>query len=323
VTAGVSMGKALPTIHCGDNCSSFASCCEICAADASCRAWVWRQADPERLHRGVNSCKKLRGVPEQVPYPDDPGLVSGIMPPAPPPPPPPPPCSSHTSNASCPLGPRECVWNATTHSCNPAPLPCGVTKQKSISLAHNFDPPIAASPATDISVEVDWNSTADILRYGRETNSNPGIYAGNPIHTHNGIGGYFGAQVHGGSNSSTGSFLFSTWDAAYGTRANATDHGCDPLPQWAPNRTWCMHRHSFPLSANCHRHCQDCGLHPGWTNTTGTQCGVAMDVAEGDGFLLRITRVAAMATFEYPPGHLLNGSAWEVTAQVSTTGFLS
>ena len=76
-----------------------------------------------------------------------------------------------------------------------------------------------------------------------------------------------------------------------------------------------MRRHSFPLSENCHRHCQDCGLHPGWTNTTGTQCGAPMAVAEGDGFVLRITRTAAITTYEYPPGHLLNGSAWLVTAQ--------
>jgi hypothetical protein len=76
-----------------------------------------------------------------------------------------------------------------------------------------------------------------------------------------------------------------------------------------------MRKHSFPLSANCHRHCQDCGLHPGWTNTTGTQCGAPMDIAEGDGFVLRITRTAAVTTFEYPKGHFLNGSAWIVTAQ--------
>ena len=76
-----------------------------------------------------------------------------------------------------------------------------------------------------------------------------------------------------------------------------------------------MRRHSFPLSENCHRHCQDCGLHPGWTNTTGTQCGAPMAIAEGDGFVLRITRTAAVTTYEYPPGHLLNGSAWLVTAQ--------
>jgi hypothetical protein len=40
-----------------------------------------------------------------------------------------------------------------------------------------------------------------------------------------------------------------------------------------------------------------------------------MAIAEGDGFVLRITRTAAVAAYEYPPGHLLNGSAWLVTAQ--------
>lgn len=321
VTVGLQLGPVLPTTHCGANCSTSGSCCDRCAADQRCRAWVWRRGDPEAFNP-LDSCKLLRvSTPSRVSHhPGDTGIVSGVMPPAPAPvpPPPPSPCSSHKTNATCPSGqhPPQCIWNATAHACMPAPLPCGVTKQKSIYLSHSFEPAIEDSPATDLSVEIDWNATADMMRYGRQTNSNPGIYAGNPIHTDGGISGYFGSQVHGGPNSSfNGSFLFSTWDAGYGKHARPADHGCDPLPRWAPNVTWCMRRHSFPLSANCHRHCQDCGLHPGWTNTTGTQCGVAIDIAEGDGFRLRLTRTAAVTTYEHPPGHFLNGSAWLVTAQ--------
>ena len=319
VTIGLQLGPVLPTTHCGANCSNSGSCCDRCAADQPrCRAWVWRRGDPEASNP-LNSCKLLKvSAPSRVRhYPGDRGVVAGIMPPAPPPPPPPPPCSSHKTNATCPSGqhPPQCVWNVTTHGCTPAPLPCGVTKQKSIYLSHSFEPTLEDSPATDLSLEIDWNATADMTRYGRETGSNPGIYAGNPIHTHDGISGYFGSQVHGGANSSNGSFLFSTWDAGYGKHARPEDHNCDPLPRWAPNITWCMRRHSFPLSTNCHRNCQDCGLHPGWTNTTGTQCGVPMDIAEGDGFVMRITQTAATTTYEYPPGHFLKGSAWQVTAQ--------
>ena len=320
ISTGVQLGAALPTTHCGENCTTSASCCNICAADVRCRAWVWRRGDPEHSNP-LNSCKIIVQDPGKVTrrVVGDAGIVCGIMPPAPPPPPPPPPCSSHKTNATCSSRqlPPKCIWNSTTHTCA---LPCGVTKQKSIYLAHNFNPPIEDSPATDISIEVDWNSTADLMRYGRQTGTNPGIYASSPIHTHDGISGYFGVQVFYGDNhgnhSSNGSFLFSTWDALRAhKKADPKDYGCDPLPRWAANLTWCMRHHSFPLSPNCHRHCQDCGLHPGWHNTTGTQCGVALNISEGDGFRIRATRTAAITSYEYPAGHILNGSAWVVTAQ--------
>jgi hypothetical protein len=55
-----------------------------------------------------------------------------------------------------------------------------------------------------------------------QTNSNPGIYAGNPFGTHDGISGYFGSIVSAGPNSThNGTFLFSTWDKGYGKRASA------------------------------------------------------------------------------------------------------
>jgi hypothetical protein len=115
--------------------------------------------------------------------------------------------------------------------------------------------------ATDISIDHIWNSTSDMRRYGSN-----GVYAANPIGFGPGVSGYFGSQADG--DTSEGGLLFSIWDKEQREGAScASTYGAAK----APNSTWCQHLHSFPLSDNCHRHCLDCGLHPGWHNTSGTQ----------------------------------------------------
>jgi hypothetical protein len=165
ISIGLQLGTHYPTTHCGANCTTSTTCCDLCAASARCRAFVWRKGDPET--QTLNSCKMLRSVPDTVRHwPGDSNIASGIMPeppaPVPPAPVPSPPCPSYSTNATCsssgpsPFASRlpRCAWNTTTHACVPAPLPCGITKQKAIYLRHTFDPPIEDSPATDISTEV-------------------------------------------------------------------------------------------------------------------------------------------------------------------------
>jgi hypothetical protein len=76
-----------------------------------------------------------------------------------------------------------------------------------------------------------------------------------------------------GRGAGYGTLLFSLWDAKNPDAENCASG------KFGPNTTWCTHKHSFPLSANCHRHCLDCGLHPGWHNTSGTQCSI--DLPQG------------------------------------------
>ena len=64
--------------------------------------------------------------------------------------------------------------------------PCtGATKQKALYLHYDFEPSLSASPALDIAVEHEWNSTSDLMRYGKR-----GVFAAQPIGTHDGLGGY-------------------------------------------------------------------------------------------------------------------------------------
>ena len=143
----------------------------------------------------------------------------------------------------------------------------------------------------------------DIRRYGRN-----GVFASQPVYFADGPSGYFGSQVDG--DATAGGLLFSIWDKARSKADSCADPGA------SPNATWCAHKHSFPLSANCHRHCLDCGLHPGWHNTTGTQCGTALSINEGDSFMFRMFQSATNATLKDPVGMGLSyaGSEWTLTA---------
>ena len=190
-------------------------------------------------------------------------------------------------------------------------------KQKALYLQYDFEPSLKQSPATDIRVEHQWNSTGDLKRYGKK-----GVYAAQPIGTGDGVGGYFGSQVHG-LPGQTPNLLFSIWDALekpLPSPRNITD--C--LHRGGPNVTWCEHKHSFALSSNCYRHCLDCGLHKGWHNTTGVQCHVQMpNLKDGDVLRFRLRRVENNATFDDPTqglGLTYKGSVWELTARQITVG---
>ena len=80
-----------------------------------------------------------------------------------------------------------------------------------------------------------------------------------------------------GSGAGYGTLLFSLWDAGrYGKHPNASALARCASGAHGPNVTWCMHKHSFPLSANCHRHCLDCGLHPGAPRWSSGRCRLAV-----------------------------------------------
>ena len=193
------------------------------------------------------------------------------------------------------------------------PTPCtAANKQKALYLEYDIQPSLADEPATDISVEHVYKSTQHLNSYGKN-----GVFASQPIHTADGPSGYFGSQVTPGK----GTLLFSLWDAQLDKRPNASTLARCDSGVAGPNRTWCLHKHSFPLSANCHRHCLDCGLHPGWHNTSGTQCSVSLDegIADGESFRFRLYRAAAYGATLTPPapdgcGLTYTGSIWQLDA---------
>jgi hypothetical protein len=192
--------------------------------------------------------------------------------------------------------------------------PCtAATKQKALYLRYDFDPPLVYSPATDISVEHTWNSTADLRRWGAN-----GVFAAQPIGTLGGVGGYFGSQVFGDPSSHGGKLLFSIWDFAEKRVQPANISAC--LARGGPNITWCTRKHAFALSENCHRHCLDCGLHPGWHNTTGVQCSADVpSLTDGQTLRFRLRQTASNATFSEPQqglGLTYHGAIWELTATV-------
>ncbi len=195
----------------------------------------------------------------------------------------------------------------------PPALPCtGENKQKALYLEYNIQPSLDVEPATDISVEHLYTSTQQLKAYGKN-----GIFASQPIHTADGPSGYFGSQV----TPSKGTLLFSLWDAQLDKHPNSSTLARCDSGVAGPNRTWCLHKHSFPLSPNCHRHCLDCGLHPGWHNTSGTQCSVTLDdgIADGESFKFRLYRAAAYGSTLTPPvadgcGLSYTGSIWQLDA---------
>jgi hypothetical protein len=186
--------------------------------------------------------------------------------------------------------------------------PCnGTNKQKALYLKYDFEPSLAEAPALDISVQHEWNSTKDLVKYGKD-----GVYAAQPIGFGQGVSGYFGSQV----TSDDGALLFSIWDREI-TRHPATNLTCG-----GPNATWCNHLHAFPLESDtCDRHCLDCGLHPGWHNTTGTQCSIKRKFVDGDKIMFRLWQSTANTTYaDNSTGfkRTLHGSEWTLTAAVST-----
>ena len=164
-----------------------------------------------------------------------------------------------------------------------AAAPCtAATKQKALYLSYDFEPSLRHTPALDILVYHTWTSLSDLHRYGKN-----GVYAAQPIGSAYGVGGYFGSQVVGSSDNVT--LLFSVWDkqVAHTPAKNVSE--C--LSAGGPNTTWCSHQHAFPLAGSCRRHCLDCGLHPGWHNTTGTQCSINLAVAAQQTIRFRLRRV--------------------------------
>ena len=190
------------------------------------------------------------------------------------------------------------------------PPPCtSDNKQKALYLDYTYVPTLVDSPALDVSVEHEWNSTSDMKDFGKN-----GVYAAQPFGTKDGVGGYFGSQVFGAAGND-GALLFSIWD--HSGRDEAAVAAC--MQAGGPNVTWCQTQHAFPLSNTCKRHCLDCGLHPGWTNTTGVQCSLQqVGIADGDVLRFRLRRTSASATLPDPLGMGMppyRGSEWELTVQ--------
>ena len=183
-------------------------------------------------------------------------------------------------------------------------------KQTALYLDYDLEPSLKASPAVDVSIEHIWNSTADMRRYGKN-----GVFAAQPVGFANGLGGYFGSQAD--ADPSSGGLIFSIWDS--GRKNGSASYPCSA----APNKTWCSRVHTFPLTSNCRRHCLDCGLHPGWKNTTGTQCNVPMELVEGRAHLkFRLYRSANTSVLRNPLGMGLHyiGSEWTLEASNATSG---
>lgn len=125
---------------------------------------------------------------------------------------------------------------------------CGQeTKQKSIYAYFDYAPTIASKPATDIRTSVAWEDVANApWRMLDSERYRGGVYASYVIRTpNNGPAGYFGAQLLGSTDSM---FLFSMWDA---DRWSGSGH--DKTPKASSMLSW-------PLSSNCKRNCNDCGL---------------------------------------------------------------
>ena len=194
---------------------------------------------------------------------------------------------------------RPPVRTTATTTCN------ATNKQKALYLEYEYFP--GESPEEmavyDISVGHAYNATAGLTRYGAN-----GIYAAQPIELSDGPGGYFGSQVDGGE---VGGLLFSIWDGKRkGKGATCSE------PDKAPNATWCARKHAFPLSPSCHRNCNDCALHPGWHNTTGTQCSVKLSLRAGDRIDFRLWKTSNGTTLHDPLGMGLTyqGSVWTLSA---------
>eukprot|EP00040_Diaphanoeca_grandis_P023380 m.127113 g.127113 ORF g.127113 m.127113 type:complete len:339 (+) comp29249_c0_seq2:167-1183(+) len=181
----------------------------------------------------------------------------------------------------------------------------GQNKQKALYLEYEFDDPLKDAQPTDLSVAVEWVNVSDMRKYGAN-----GVFAAQPFATDQGLGGYFGSQADG--NVSNGGLLWSVWDKI----SHKTNlHG----PQ-CPNATWCNALHSFPMSGSCHRHCLDCGLHPGWHNTTGTQCSLPLTIEDGDRFTFRLQRTVTNTSYTFPSEPAASwhikyfGSVWRLEA---------
>ena len=192
----------------------------------------------------------------------------------------------------------------------PSPTACShANKQIALYLDYEFadGESLSEMPATDISVGHYWNSTSAMRKVGQN-----GVYAAQPIGIAGGPGGYFGSQSDGDPNS--GGLLFSIWDSVRPHPKGVQQHCSDPAK--APNETWCVRQHAFPLVSSCHRNCNDCGLHPGWHNTTGTQCSVHMELSEGDHIIFRLWQSSPNSTLQNPLGMGLNyhGAEWTLTA---------
>eukprot|EP01063_Lacrimia_lanifica_P039772 TRINITY_DN881_c0_g1_i1.p1 TRINITY_DN881_c0_g1~~TRINITY_DN881_c0_g1_i1.p1 ORF type:complete len:311 (+),score=87.35 TRINITY_DN881_c0_g1_i1:76-1008(+) len=191
--------------------------------------------------------------------------------------------------------------------------PCTApVKQPALYLTYHFDPPLKQQNAYDLSAETVWNHTSDMKKTHQY-----GVYAAHPVGfagSKGEISGYFGTQVFGKAPADEVTLLFSIWD---GRRSGTCADDYDP--SLAPNATWCGALHAFPVTDTCKRHCNDCGLHPGWHNTTGVQCGgQKVTVSPGDAIRTRIHRVEADAkfTFAETPKIEYQGSVWRATAQV-------
>eukprot|EP00041_Stephanoeca_diplocostata_P018679 m.393369 g.393369 ORF g.393369 m.393369 type:complete len:340 (+) comp21087_c1_seq21:223-1242(+) len=186
----------------------------------------------------------------------------------------------------------------------------GANKQKALYLDYDISPSLKDGPAADLSVGVVWENETQMRHYGAN-----GIFAAQPFGIEDGVGGYFGSQVIG-SNKTMGTLLFSIWDSPLHRKGPGPE--CDHA---LPNATWCNHKHAFPLSSTCRRHCLDCGLHPGWHNTTGTQCSVSVPIGDGTGFMFRLRQVNPNTTYTDPndSNHVVySGSIWNLTVVPGT-----
>ena len=191
------------------------------------------------------------------------------------------------------------------------------TKQKAMYGEMVLEPTLKAKPMINMSIQVKWD---DLQFSPHNTNKNGGVYVAYVINNGDGLGGYFGIQLH----SRGGMLLFSIWD---GDRWDKS--GAERVPKPSSKMVWPMNMEQ------CKRNCQDCGLPylVPWKReglTTGTQCKlIHSEMKAGDEYEITLERTKKQEKFntnEYggmPEAHSsfgeydrdITGGVWVVKAR--------
>jgi len=176
-------------------------------------------------------------------------------------------------------------------------------KQKALYANFEFEPSISGGVVLDMSMDVIWGDLDDLRAHGSN-----GIYMAFMLYWPSpAASGYMGVQVTGAGQNGASPIsggeqvLFSLWDR------NPGEAG------WQP---------ALPMSPECSRNCNDCGVHEGGhadDGSTGTQCKTFVAAYSGQHVRIRVRRVDIAQSAEYA-GQSWTGDVWEVSLQDTATG---
>jgi hypothetical protein len=181
-----------------------------------------------------------------------------------------------------------------SHGCTWCSQTCAQTnKQRSVYLQWTFDPPLTASNAFDVAHKVEWKHVSRLSEYGKNGLFQAfRFFMAKPATGVKSFSGYTGPQI----TATTRTHLFSIWDT-YNDPTNAERRLA--LPAADPG--------------HCKRNCNDCGLHPGVYDTTGTQCKLDFQDGHSDAsyfYRLRMSNPDASVSYN---DVTYSGTEWEVT----------